>query len=128
MVYSIKAFEKKIPALLTKASIDPNLFVARSMIVSAVRASAMFPSTKANLSDASKLCDFVMFRELATTLYPRSRKALTTPAPIPCDPPVTIIVLFVFTTSELIVLLRLTKSRQRRVGGARRSSSTIGVI
>jgi hypothetical protein len=55
-------------ALLTSASIDPNLLLAAPAIFSAVAASAMLPSIKASLSDASNARDLVMFRELATTL------------------------------------------------------------
>src|SRR5580692_3423841 len=39
-----------------------------------------------------KVSDLLMLREFATTLYPRSRNDWTTPAPIPCEAPVTITV------------------------------------
>src|SRR6267143_4444962 len=42
-----------MPALLTRASIDPNLLLATPAIFAAVAGSAMFPSTKASRSDAS---------------------------------------------------------------------------
>ena len=42
-----------MPALLTSASIDLNLFFATSAIFAAVAASAMLPSTSASLSDSS---------------------------------------------------------------------------
>ena len=57
-----------MPALLTSASIDPNLLLATSAIFAAVAASAMLPSTNASLSEASNALDLVMFREFATTL------------------------------------------------------------
>ena len=38
--------------------------------------------------------DWVTFRELATTLKPRSTNAFTIPAPIPCEAPVTMAVLW----------------------------------
>jgi hypothetical protein len=56
-----------MPALLTSASIDPNLLWAVSVILVAVAASPMSPSTSASLSEASN-ANFVMCRELATTL------------------------------------------------------------
>src|SRR5580692_6165630 len=39
-----------------------------------------------------KASDFLMLREFATTLYPRSRNDRTTPAPMPCEAPVTMTV------------------------------------
>src|SRR5882724_3313038 len=36
-----------------------------------------------------KVSDLLMLREFATTLYPRSRNDWTTPAPMPCEAPVT---------------------------------------
>jgi len=51
-----------------------------------------YASTDASLSDTSNSPGLLMFREFATTFYSRSRKALTRPAPMPCDPPVTITV------------------------------------
>src|SRR4051812_39092215 len=53
----------------------------------------MSPSIKARWSEAESSLDFVAFRAVPTTLYPRTRKARTIPAPMPCDAPVTITVL-----------------------------------
>ncbi len=91
-----KGLDKNMPALFTSASIEPNLLVASSTIFAAVAASAMLPSTNASLSDISNALDLLMFREFATTLQPRPRKAFTRPAPLPCEPPVTMTV-FAFT-------------------------------
>jgi hypothetical protein len=63
-----ECFEKYMPALLTSASIEPNLLLATSAIFAVVAASAMLPSTNARLSEASNAPDLVMFREFATTL------------------------------------------------------------
>src|SRR5260221_5443958 len=52
----------------------------------------MWPSTRATWSDAATSVDWVIFRELATTLKPRSTNAFTIPAPIPCEAPVTMAV------------------------------------
>src|SRR5205809_3730958 len=53
----------------------------------------MWPSTRATWLEAATSVDWVTFRELATTLKPRSTNPFTIPAPIPCDAPVTIAVL-----------------------------------
>src|SRR5437879_1708573 len=53
----------------------------------------MWPSTKATWSDAPTSADWVTFREVATTLKPRSTNPFRIPAPIPCDAPVTMAVL-----------------------------------
>src|SRR5882724_9449800 len=53
----------------------------------------MSPSINARRSEAESSLDFVAFRAVPTTLYPRARNALTIPAPMPCDAPVTITVL-----------------------------------
>src|SRR6516225_2145799 len=81
-----------MPALLTSASIDWNRDSAVSAILAAVAGSPMWPSTRATWSEAATSVDWVTFRELATTLKPRSRNALTIPAPIPCEAPVTMAV------------------------------------
>jgi hypothetical protein len=47
----VNGFEKKIPALFTKALIDPNSRLAVSINLVAVAGSAIFPSTSASLSD-----------------------------------------------------------------------------
>src|SRR4029453_1110896 len=57
----------------------------------------MSPSTKARRSEAESSLDLVAWRAVPTTLYPRSRKARTIPAPMPWEAPVTITVLFGFS-------------------------------
>src|SRR5689334_9092105 len=52
----------------------------------------MWPSTRATWSEAATSVDRVIFRELATTLKPRSTKTFTIPAPIPWEAPVTMAV------------------------------------
>src|SRR5437879_5047412 len=81
-----------MPALLTSTSIDLKRDSAVSTILAAVAGSPMWPSTRAMRSEAATSVDWVTFRELATTLKPRSTNAFTIPAPIPCDAPVTIAV------------------------------------
>src|SRR5262245_176820 len=78
-----------MPALLTSASIDLKRDSAVSTILAAVAGSPMWPSTRATRSDAAISVDWDIFRELATTLKPRSTNPFTIPAPIPCDAPVT---------------------------------------
>src|SRR6267378_4291722 len=53
----------------------------------------MSPSINARWSETESSLDFVAFRAVLTTLYPRARNARTIPAPMPCDAPVTITVL-----------------------------------
>src|SRR5213592_5170349 len=84
---------KKMPALLTKAWIDLKRDRAVSTILAAVVGSPMWPSTRATRSEAATSVDWVTFRELATTLKPRSTNPFTIPAPIPCEAPVTMAVL-----------------------------------
>src|SRR5262249_2913681 len=79
-------------ALLTNASMDLKRASAVSTTLAAVAGSPMWPSTRATWSEATTSVDWVTFRELATTLKPRSTNAFTIPAPIPCDAPVTIAV------------------------------------
>src|SRR6202044_1740998 len=81
-----------MPALLTSASIDLKRDSAVSTILAAVADSPMWPSTRAMWSEAATSVDWVIFRELATTLKPRSTNAFTIPAPIPCEAPVTLAV------------------------------------
>jgi hypothetical protein len=88
----VNGLVKKMPALLTSASIDPNRASAVSTIRAAVAGSSMCPSTRATWSEAATSVDWVTFRELATTLNPRSTNAFTMPAPMPCDAPVTMAV------------------------------------
>src|SRR3982751_6266910 len=49
----------------------------------------MSPSTRATWSEAATSTDLVTFLEFATTLNPRSTNPFTTPAPMPCEAPVT---------------------------------------
>src|SRR6185369_12010840 len=91
-VYSVNGFVKKMPALLTSASIDLKRYSAVSTILAAVASSPMWPSTSATWSEAVTSVDWVTFRELATTLKPRSTSPFTIPAPIPCEAPVTMAV------------------------------------
>src|SRR5262245_29003723 len=81
-----------MPALLTSASIDLKRDSAASTILAAVAGSPMWPSTRATWLEAATSVDWVTFRELATTLKPRSTNAFTMPAPIPCEAPVTMAV------------------------------------
>src|SRR6516162_1246148 len=81
-----------MPALLTSTSIDWKRDSAVSTILAAVAGSPMSPSTRATRSEAATSPDGVIFRELATTLKPRATNAFTTPAPMPCEAPVTMAV------------------------------------
>src|SRR5215831_6394844 len=81
-----------MPALLTSTSITLKRDTAVSTILAAVNGSPMSPSIRATWWEASTSVDWVIFRELATTLNPRATNAFTIPAPIPCDAPVTIAV------------------------------------
>src|SRR5262249_30154408 len=63
-----------------------------STILAAVARWPMSPSTRATLPEAATSVDWVVFRELATTLKPRSTNVLTMPAPMPCEAPVTMAV------------------------------------
>src|SRR5215831_13387401 len=92
-VYSVNGLVKKMPALLTSTSIDLKRDIAVSTILAAVAGSPMSPSTRATWLEAATSVDWVTFRELATTLKPRSANAFTIPAPIPCEAPVTMAVL-----------------------------------
>src|SRR5712672_438890 len=81
-----------MPALFTSASIDLKRDNAVSMILAAVAGSPMWPSTRATWLEAATSVDWVTFRELATTLQPRSTNPFTIPAPIPWEAPVTMAV------------------------------------
>ena len=101
---------KKMPALLTSTSIDLKRDSAVSTILAAVAGSPMWPSTRATRSEAATSVDWVTFRELATTLKPRSTNAFTIPAPIPCEAPVT---MAVFGGPLMIVYLENVLSLER---------------
>src|SRR5271166_3606839 len=92
-----------MPALLTSTSIDLKRDSAVSTILAAVAGSPMSPSTRATRSEAATSADWVNFCELATTLQPRSTNAFTTPAPMPCEAPVTTAV---FRVLFMVVSLR----------------------
>src|SRR4051795_9157268 len=62
----------------------------------------MSPSTSATWSEAATSADVVTFREFATTLNPRSTNAFTTPAPMPCEAPVTRATLRSVLTANLL--------------------------
>src|SRR5215510_11374056 len=67
----------------------------------------MSPSTSASCDDGEKPA-FDMLREVATTLYPRSRNAWTTAAPMPCEAPVTM-------TVFLLAILKSSSLREHGV-------------
>src|SRR5271169_1860046 len=68
-----------MPALLTRTSIDLKRDSAVSTILAAVAGSPMWPSTRATWLEAATSLDWVTFRELATTLKPRSTNPFTIP-------------------------------------------------
>src|SRR6516164_1750356 len=98
-----------MPALLTSASIDRKRDSAVSTILAAVAGSPMCPSTRATWLEAAISVDWVTFRELATTLKPRSANAFTIPAPIPCEAPVTMAVF-----GELLMVVYLENACHQR--------------
>src|SRR5580692_9375535 len=104
VVYSVKGFGIKTPALLISTSIRPNRDTAVSAIFAAVRGSPMSPSTSATFAAAANGFALVMFREFATTLYPRSRNDWAAAAPIPCEAPVTMTVFCWLTTSASLAV------------------------
>src|SRR5262249_25524021 len=110
-VYSVNGLVKKMPALLTRASIDWKRDSAGSPILAAVAGSPIWPSTRAMRSEAATSVGWGTFRELATTLKPRSTNPFTMPAPIPCEAPVT---MAVFRWPVMVVYLenalRMVKS------------------
>src|SRR5436305_2204838 len=73
----------------------------------------MSPSTRATRSEAATSADLVTFREVATTLNPRSTNAFTTPAPMPCDAPVTMAVF-----RWLLMVVYLEPGSWSRSGGS----------
>jgi len=68
VVYSMKGFGIKTPALFISTSIRPNRDTAVSTIFAAVRGSPMSPSTSATFAAAGNGFALVMLREFATTL------------------------------------------------------------
>src|SRR3984893_8049138 len=106
-----------MPALLTSASIDWKRDSAVSTILAAVAGSPMWPSTRATRSEAATSVDWVTFRELATTLKPRSTNPFTIPAPIPCAAPLTMAVFgrpLIVVYLENVFLLRPVASAHPR--------------
>src|SRR5438445_5648950 len=101
VVYSVKGFGIKTPALFISTSIRPNRDTAVSTIVAAVPGWPMSPSTNATFAAAGNGFSLVMCREFATTLYPRFRNASTSPAPIPREAPVIIAVFVVFAICQI---------------------------
>src|SRR6266478_10098164 len=100
-----------MPALLTSTSIDLKRDSAVSRTLAAVAGWPMSPSTRATWSEAATSEDWVTFRELATTLKPRSTNAFTIPAPIPCEAPVTMAVF-----GELLMVVYLeTSCHQKKI-------------
>src|SRR5262245_51926073 len=103
-----------MPALLTSTSIDRKRESAVSTTRAAVAGSPMWPSTRATRSDAATSADWVTVRDVATTLNPRSTNACTTPAPMPCEAPVT---MAVFRGPLMVVsLLARGTAAPRRLG------------
>src|SRR5262249_43763905 len=111
-VYSVKGLVKKMPALLTSTSMDWKRDSAVSTTLAAVAGWPMSPSTRAPGSEAGTSEDWVTFRELATTLQPRRAKAFTTPAPMPCEAPVT---MAVFCGPLMVVHLENVLSLERKL-------------
>jgi len=68
VVYSMKGFAIKTPALFISTSIRPNRDTAVFTIVAAVPGWPMSPSTSAIFAAAANGFALVMFREFATTL------------------------------------------------------------
>src|SRR5437588_164705 len=100
-----------MPALLTSTSIDWKRASAVSTILAAVAGSPMWPSTRATPSEAAISVDWVTFRELATTLKPRSTNPFTIPAPIPWEAPVT---MAVFRGLLMVAYLQNARPRKQR--------------
>src|SRR5580700_2852780 len=55
---------------------------------------------------------WLIFREVATTEYPRSKNARTTAAPIPCEPPVTITVALLAIVAPLKITVAAPTIKQ----------------
>src|SRR6202521_5745004 len=108
-----------MPALLTSTSIERKRDSAVSAILAAVAGSPMSPSTRATWSEAATSVDWVTFRELATTLNPRSTNPFTIPAPIPCEAPVTMAVfrwlLMVVSLENVLSLEKIDGQLDQRI-------------
>ena len=61
---------KNIPALLTRASIVPNVLMAVSATLAAVAASPISPSTRASSGDEGSSVDLVTLRDVAQHCSP----------------------------------------------------------
>src|SRR5438105_6734165 len=106
-----------MPALLTSTSIEWKRDGAVATTLAAVAGSPMWPSTRAIWLEAATSVDWVTFRELATTLKPRSTNPFTIPAPIPCEAPVTMAV-FGGPLMVVSLLARGSAASQRLANGA----------
>src|SRR6476620_3549181 len=107
-----------MPALLTSTSIDWKRDSAVSTTLAAVAGSPMWPSTKATWLEAATSVDWVTFRELATTLKPRSTNPFTIPAPIPWEAPVTMAVfrgLLMFYLENVLSLKRIRRPSRSEI-------------
>jgi hypothetical protein len=95
----------KIHALFISTSIRPNRDRTVSTIFAAVPGSQKSPSTSTRFADAGNRLILVMFREFTTPLKPSFWNTSTSPAPIPCEAPVTIDVFRVFAFLLLLSAL-----------------------
>src|SRR5438105_15279079 len=120
VVYSVKGFGIKTPALFISTSIRPNRDTAVSTILAAVPGWPMSPSTSAIFAAPANGFSLVMFREFATTLYPRFRNASTSPAPIPREAPVTIAVFAVFAICEILFSVQFARTSHSTLEGCGR--------
>src|SRR6266850_8443031 len=77
----------------------------------------MSPSTSATFAASANGFSFVMCREFATTLYPRLRKASTSPAPIPREAPVTIAVFVVFAICQIPFSVQFARTSHSTLEG-----------
>src|SRR5690348_9406424 len=88
----------------------------------------MSPSINARWSEAENSLDFVAFRAVPTTLYPRARNARTIPAPMPCDAPVTITVLGGLFIVRLHRVVRLSVQAELLRGALARSAADASAV